>query len=757
MKAKPFLISVLLMIGILIHVVSALSITVSTDKSAYSKGETVKVTGSIQGASSYPVSFIWEAKDSKGSRIDLGQATTDNNGKFSFSFIIKSSSSLGKATIIISYSGITASKNLYIKEQSSLSISASPTSIIVGSKVTISGKLTPNIQGVKIRILVYSSGSWKELATTSTNSEGRYSYTWTISREGTYRIKATWNGNDKYFESSSKEISIKVTKPKPILSIRVSASKVNLNGTIKVTGSLTLVKNAKVILSIKDPTGKVIKREISVTNGKFSYVFKPDKIGRWTIKAIWSGNSEYRSTESRTLSVIVTKASSNLKIFVYPEKIKAFEKIHINGTLYPPIKDAELTIIVRNTSKIIFQRQILTDQNGTFSFSVIMNSSGHWDIGVSWNGNQKYDKCSITASVFVAKRLSSISLVKINNPIYTIGEKILVNGSLSPGIENTMLKIKISADGGRTWIYNSTLKTGKDGKFTFVWEPKKPGTYLVYLMWDGNNAFSNTSITYRLKVFKEIKESRIKLEDGEAKILLFSNTSILEYNVDERVLAINIKLKLESVSYLKVYVDKKIYSTCNASPYSSQMLVKNGNINYSSVSEQKGYFILEYLVSGLNDTVEATIVLLPKNLTLKIVDVENRPVSNVQISLCWLNNPILNYTATTGPNGEAKFLNIPCGDYLVTAFYGGKRVGEKKVSIMKNYFLKLSTSIGYYKREYKKIVQKYSELKAKYNRLEQEYLGIMREKRLLLTLLIILLLVIIAIIAYLLVEHYMKE
>jgi 5-hydroxyisourate hydrolase-like protein (transthyretin family) len=81
---------------------------------------------------------------------------------------------------------------------STISISTSLTTNTVGEGTTISGAISPVREGVTITIQYRpGGGAWGTLATVKTDADGRYSYTWTSTKAGTYEVKAGWEGDAK--------------------------------------------------------------------------------------------------------------------------------------------------------------------------------------------------------------------------------------------------------------------------------------------------------------------------------------------------------------------------------------------------------------------------------------------------------------------------------------------------------------------------------------------------------------------------------
>jgi len=114
----------------------------------------------------------------------------------------------------------TTVKNITIaKASSTISISASPTTIEVGENTTISGSITPN-PGAHAAVTIHyrlTNEAWENLENVTTNSDGEYSYVWTPDEAGTYEVKASWPGEeDRFLGDESSPITITVEEaPEP--------------------------------------------------------------------------------------------------------------------------------------------------------------------------------------------------------------------------------------------------------------------------------------------------------------------------------------------------------------------------------------------------------------------------------------------------------------------------------------------------------------------------------------------------------------
>ena len=97
---------------------------------------------------------------------------------------------------------------------SSITCTASPSSIAVGESVTISGVVNPARSAeVMIEVSVDGGDTWASLITVTSNVDGTYEYIWRPGESGSYRVKASWSGDSSYLGASSNIVTVLVTEP----------------------------------------------------------------------------------------------------------------------------------------------------------------------------------------------------------------------------------------------------------------------------------------------------------------------------------------------------------------------------------------------------------------------------------------------------------------------------------------------------------------------------------------------------------------
>ncbi|MGB9676155.1 MAG: hypothetical protein ACPL0C_03080 [Candidatus Bathyarchaeales archaeon] len=94
---------------------------------------------------------------------------------------------------------------------STISLEVSSPFLIEGGTATISGKLLPTLSNRTVTIYLKAGGlQWLVLGTTTTNSNGEFSYVWTANMTGVCFVRASWFGDNDYAGADSPTIAITV-------------------------------------------------------------------------------------------------------------------------------------------------------------------------------------------------------------------------------------------------------------------------------------------------------------------------------------------------------------------------------------------------------------------------------------------------------------------------------------------------------------------------------------------------------------------
>ena len=94
---------------------------------------------------------------------------------------------------------------------SSIFLTVSPTFVMQGSTVTLSGQLTPNLPDEKITIYIKTANSpWTAVNIITTDSEGKFKYALNLKEVGICYVRTSWSGNNNYAGTDSPIITVTV-------------------------------------------------------------------------------------------------------------------------------------------------------------------------------------------------------------------------------------------------------------------------------------------------------------------------------------------------------------------------------------------------------------------------------------------------------------------------------------------------------------------------------------------------------------------
>ena len=161
-----------------------------------------------------------------------------------------------------------AKKSITIgKLSSTISISASPTTIMIGEITTVGGAITPTRVEAIVTVWYRLSEEepWNFLTTAITDEHSQYIYTWMPLGTGTYELEASWEGDMNTRPAESSTVTVDVVLPH-VLAIKLSGEhdylfmesvKIRLAALVKEAITLEPVSNANVTIEIYDPNGKL--------------------------------------------------------------------------------------------------------------------------------------------------------------------------------------------------------------------------------------------------------------------------------------------------------------------------------------------------------------------------------------------------------------------------------------------------------------------------------------------------------------------
>lgn len=184
-------------------------------------------------------------------------------------------------------------------------------------RILINGNLNPMKSNEKI-FLSYSfdnGKTWNNLGETFTIENGSYYYYWKPNEKGEYLIKASWNGDENYLSSESKEVKIEVNKEYSKITLMLNSNNIFESEKVIISGEIIPNREKAIVIlyySLDKEKWDIISI-INVENGKkFEYNWEPKKKGTYYIKAVLESNEEYYGAETMPIKLNVNEKTYSL-------------------------------------------------------------------------------------------------------------------------------------------------------------------------------------------------------------------------------------------------------------------------------------------------------------------------------------------------------------------------------------------------------------------------------------------------------------
>lgn len=314
---------------------------------------------------------------------------------------------------------------------------------------------------------------------------------------------------DWRFQSSTKGYSNGgEAQPKGSSSISCSASPSvsTLGEGMTVSGSISPSHAASITISFVYPSGSTITRTTtSSSDGSYSLLFIPDSEGSWRVKASWSGDSDHEGAESPWASFTVvrpSKKASSITCSASPSAAKFRGRVVVSGSISPAHGGALITLsfMTPNGSTITLTKA--SESDGSYTLPLLPDSIGTWSVKASWGGDDDHDGTESALATFAVEKASSSITISFTSEI-SLGQDVIISGSISPVREGAPVKISWRAQGG-AWEEIVNTLTDSAGSFYYDWidTPNVAGAYDVRASWEGDSEHEGSEKVSSLKVSK---------------------------------------------------------------------------------------------------------------------------------------------------------------------------------------------------------------------------------------------------------------
>jgi len=197
-------------------------------------------------------------------------------------------------------------------EPSTITINVNPSTVTIGSNVTITGTINPTRAGVNVTIYCKPVvGALGTLATVQTNESSSYEYNWTTGEGGECELYAYWPGDANCTEATSNFAIVTVKKWPSTISLNVYPTNVPVGSSVIINGTITTEKPTlpyeNVTIYYKREGGNwTTLATVAPEDGVYTYTWEANEGGSYRLWASWPGDKYSDNSDSSVRTVKVT-------------------------------------------------------------------------------------------------------------------------------------------------------------------------------------------------------------------------------------------------------------------------------------------------------------------------------------------------------------------------------------------------------------------------------------------------------------------
>ena len=299
------------------------TITLSTDYSIYTIGDTINITGTLEENEEQT------GLSDKSIKIYINNELVDTVTTLSGGSFSKSITASSSGTVIIKavfetdedYAGSTENASVTVnKKTSAITLAANKVSYDLGETITLSGTLSSGATDIgSASVKIYDGETL--IDTVTTDNSGAFTKTVSAVAVGSKTYNAIYEGSTTYAGVTSSDVIITITKRTPTISLVTSSASVTVGGSYTLSGALLYNNTGVGSAAIKIYNGATLVDTVNTANdGTFSKSITSSVAGTFTYKAIYEGDSTYANVESSTVNVVISDAPVPASITIESDK-----------------------------------------------------------------------------------------------------------------------------------------------------------------------------------------------------------------------------------------------------------------------------------------------------------------------------------------------------------------------------------------------------------------------------------------------------
>jgi len=303
------------------------------------------------------------------------------------------------------------------------------------------------------------------------------------------------------------------TRMSSTISLALSSTSIDLGSSVTMSGNvtaedLTVRPNVNVTISYRvryvvtwDTLGTVETDR----NGNYTYLWEPEAAGIYEIMASWEGDETCIGDKSdvQTLKVI---ENSTISIALSSTNITFGSSVTLNGSIDPLKPNVRVYIQYKLIDEMSWHAAgySSTDQYSSYTFTWTPDTPGTYEVRATWLGDEITYGATSNVLTLTAKWTSTISIALSSTEI-TQGRSVTISGNITTADNIARADVNVTIlyrlSGAANWTTLTTVETGENGDYTYLWEPEAVGIYEVMASWEGDDiTFGNESVVLTLTV-----------------------------------------------------------------------------------------------------------------------------------------------------------------------------------------------------------------------------------------------------------------
>jgi 5-hydroxyisourate hydrolase-like protein (transthyretin family) len=389
-----------------------------------------------------------------------------------------------------------------------LSIGAAPTTVPVNVNFTISGTLndtsgTP-ITGALVTLENYALST--PLATTTTDSNGSYAFSYNESALGTYGYNTAYAGynNGAIASSVSNEVNVTVTNATTQLTAAAPitappSTNFTISGTLNTTNGTTPGPVANATITLENTTGTIIATNVTAANGSYTFSLNESTTGTYHYLTTYAGNTTdfYANATSNVVTVHVGLRTT-LTAVAAPTTVPVNTPFWINGTLSTPsgvLAGQSIALQSNSTGNWTTVNTTTTNLSGNYSFRVSESVNGTYYFQTTYAGTSSILPATsneVTVNVTPVPPTTTTLNATASVTSTTVNKTFTISGTLNT-TSGGIVGATITLENANTSAPIATTVTGASGTYTFSRSESTVGTYYYHAAYAGTATYTNAT------------------------------------------------------------------------------------------------------------------------------------------------------------------------------------------------------------------------------------------------------------------------